>query len=418
MANIAENFFSGGIESTAIDFAKKKSIAKEWFLLILGLIVAKFATNAASIYGGYWFFLNYLKVFNQFGPVLSIVALLLIEIFAVTAILKAGKFATKGRWGIAAASLVAALLVYVLSFYVSTNGWANREAGQIDATVQIAYETAGEAEAINARHATQIAALNELIQTEKSNPQGWTNGQRSTLLAYQLENIKQYQAQITAVEAGRKLELSELGDRQAELKAENETVMQATASKYYALAAGIMILQIIATFTLAVFYVKIYAEKKEQAYQAEKLAELNRASHATAQNKYIADYSQNMHDINLYADILEPAPVKVQQPAPTQQPTKEPMEEPIQQPVKEQANGHAVPKAYENRIYENRKAYTTGDNISNANGEVNAKLRTCLHCSEPYTYKHHKQMYCCDSCRVSAYESRTGRSLILKPKKA
>jgi len=40
-----------------------------------------------------------------------------------------------------------------------------------------------------------------------------------------------------------------------------------------------------------------------------------------------------------------------------------------------------------------------------------AKLRNCVHCNDEYIYKHHKQKYCSDKCRMTAWEKRTGRRL-------
>jgi hypothetical protein len=42
---------------------------------------------------------------------------------------------------------------------------------------------------------------------------------------------------------------------------------------------------------------------------------------------------------------------------------------------------------------------------------VEANRRLCAHCKNPYTYGHARQKYCCDECRVAAWESRTGRPL-------
>lgn len=43
--------------------------------------------------------------------------------------------------------------------------------------------------------------------------------------------------------------------------------------------------------------------------------------------------------------------------------------------------------------------------------------RICLHCSKPYIYRHHKQKYCCDECRINAWQKKTGKQLKLKKKK-
>lgn len=57
--------------------------------------------------------------------------------------------------------------------------------------------------------------------------------------------------------------------------------------------------------------------------------------------------------------------------------------------------------------------YLPNDNRSNDNRYQNdtngtAKLRECKNCGDEYIYKHHKQMYCKESCRIEAWEQRTG----------
>jgi hypothetical protein len=58
---------------------------------------------------------------------------------------------------------------------------------------------------------------------------------------------------------------------------------------------------------------------------------------------------------------------------------------------------------------ENRK--TTQENRINENRTNDTKLRNCHHCNNEYTYRHHKQKYCSDACRIAAWEKRTGRKL-------
>jgi len=43
--------------------------------------------------------------------------------------------------------------------------------------------------------------------------------------------------------------------------------------------------------------------------------------------------------------------------------------------------------------------------------------RICLHCSTAYVYRHHKQKYCSDDCRINAWQERTGKKLKKKKRK-
>lgn len=56
-----------------------------------------------------------------------------------------------------------------------------------------------------------------------------------------------------------------------------------------------------------------------------------------------------------------------------------------------------------------RKSYNDTDKAKNE--------RVCINCSSSYTYRHHKQKYCCDECRIEAWEKKTGKELKLKKKK-
>lgn len=51
------------------------------------------------------------------------------------------------------------------------------------------------------------------------------------------------------------------------------------------------------------------------------------------------------------------------------------------------------------------------------NDTPSPKQRTCVHCSKNYEYRHHKQKYCTNECRIEAWETRTGKTLKLKKKK-
>jgi ribosomal protein S27AE len=55
----------------------------------------------------------------------------------------------------------------------------------------------------------------------------------------------------------------------------------------------------------------------------------------------------------------------------------------------------------ENRINENR--------INENRNDSNSNLRTCPNCGKQYIYKHHKQIYCCEECRIESWEKRTGK---------
>lgn len=67
-------------------------------------------------------------------------------------------------------------------------------------------------------------------------------------------------------------------------------------------------------------------------------------------------------------------------------------------------NGHRLPHDEPKRPI----GFTYGKrNTENVVGNQ----RACAHCGNAYTYGHARQKYCCEACRVAAWESRTGRPL-------
>jgi len=46
---------------------------------------------------------------------------------------------------------------------------------------------------------------------------------------------------------------------------------------------------------------------------------------------------------------------------------------------------------------------------------VSGNFRTCEHCGNEYEYRHHKQKFCCDQCRINHWEQRKGRRPYFKP---
>jgi len=65
-----------------------------------------------------------------------------------------------------------------------------------------------------------------------------------------------------------------------------------------------------------------------------------------------------------------------------------------------------------NGLPHNETRRPIGFHHGNRNTEnVEANRRTCAHCGNAYTYGHARQKYCCDDCRVAAWETRTGRPL-------
>ena len=64
---------------------------------------------------------------------------------------------------------------------------------------------------------------------------------------------------------------------------------------------------------------------------------------------------------------------------------------------------------------ENRKQVVKTLNVdNNENRKTEGNKRLCKHCNKEYIYRHHKQKYCADTCRVAAYNKRNNTNLKYK----
>jgi len=64
---------------------------------------------------------------------------------------------------------------------------------------------------------------------------------------------------------------------------------------------------------------------------------------------------------------------------------------------------------------ENRKQVVKTLKIDhNENRKTEGNKRLCKHCNKEYIYRHHKQKYCADKCRVAAYNKRNNTNLKYK----
>lgn len=85
-----------------------------------------------------------------------------------------------------------------------------------------------------------------------------------------------------------------------------------------------------------------------------------------------------------------------------------------------EAQAHPVPQAAKNVRYSVAANLASNDNrlttiVQDARKPENVENKTsgkvCVWCSTPYIYAHKKQLYCCEKCRIEAWEARTGAKL-------
>jgi hypothetical protein len=94
----------------------------------------------------------------------------------------------------------------------------------------------------------------------------------------------------------------------------------------------------------------------------------------------------------------------------------------IEQPKNEQPTNNFSGLKMNDLSNDKTMDYSNNDNritkiVTVQKSELKGNERSCKNCNEKYIYKHHKQMYCTDKCRIESWEKRTGKTLKKKSKK-
>jgi hypothetical protein len=94
----------------------------------------------------------------------------------------------------------------------------------------------------------------------------------------------------------------------------------------------------------------------------------------------------------------------------------------IEQPKNEQPTNNFSGLKMDDLSNDKTMNYTNNDNsitkvVRVEKIDLKGNERSCKNCNEKYIYKHHKQMYCTDKCRIESWEKRTGKRLKKKSKK-
>jgi len=94
----------------------------------------------------------------------------------------------------------------------------------------------------------------------------------------------------------------------------------------------------------------------------------------------------------------------------------------IEQPKNEQPTNNFSGLKMNDLSNDKTMNYTNNDNsitkvVTIPKSDLKGNERSCKNCNEKYIYKHHKQMYCKNACRIESWEKRTGKTLKKKSKK-
>ncbi len=265
--------------------------SREWRAGIIILSVFKSLTWLISIYAGYYFLYNIsLPVIKNIliTQIFTILLLILIELLTWFFLSKFFKFLYKNIITTAVFSGIIAAGIYFLSFHMSTNGLAMRQADKIDRTEIITKNNDIDIENIDIKYDNRIENYHNDIKVIKNNPAGWRNGKPSRLTADQLIDIKNYNIIIDSLDRQRKFDVFELKQIQTNQLAENKAETTAEADKYYNYVFAIMIAQFIFNALLMFSWSKIYNEN-------DALQEINEDI-AKAENTIISNFFSHIAD--------------------------------------------------------------------------------------------------------------------------
>jgi len=242
--------------------------SKEWRLGIIILTIVKVVTWIISIYAGYYFLFKItLPVVEKtaVAGLISVVMLMITEFLTWVALSKSYKFMLKRLWQTAVFSGIIALGIYSLSFYITTNGLAMRQADKIDKTEVIVDNSSLEVEQIKQNYAQRITDYRTEIATIKANPNGWINGKAKRLTVEQLRDIKAFNLMIDSLGRAQKTEIAAIKDNKDTELSTNLVNTTAEANKYHNIVVVVMIVQAICNFLLMFSWSRIFDENDNLA---------------------------------------------------------------------------------------------------------------------------------------------------------
>ncbi len=125
---------------------KIHEFSKEWKMAIITIFFAKLVTNGVSIYAGYNFIYLYsLQILNSvfWSQIVAVVFLLIVEILTMVFLAKFFKFLLRTHYKTALFSFIASVILFSISFVISTNGLAMKQSAVADNTniINEKYET-------------------------------------------------------------------------------------------------------------------------------------------------------------------------------------------------------------------------------------------------------------------------------------
>lgn len=250
------------------------SFKKEWGTVIVLVALVKIATCVISVVSGYTYINNLFYGFlnsEQWAQFFSVAALILIEGLNWFMLDKAFKFLLRQEYKVCAMPLIAALLIFGLSFHISANGIAILTADKADLATDINGKFNTMAENTKTDIESQIADIDQNIKDIKSNPEHWSNGKRSILSPEQNATIQKLYERKSELRTRLNEDLKTMEIERKNALAENATNTTDQADKFYTVVGVIMVVQFCCNLFLMFCWKKIYGEEEPGKVQCEQI---------------------------------------------------------------------------------------------------------------------------------------------------
>jgi len=391
-ANIAKNSYG------------LKTYANEWNTAMWIVIAAKLVTMYFSIFAGYYYL--YDALINVFEPIyartISIILLFIIEILNSIFLSKFFKFALryKTHYLTAISLFIVVSFLFAGSFVISTNGLAAKQAGKADKTEILTNDKASKIKAVETATNTEIQRLQKQIETIERNPV-WSNGKLSS---NQQKNIANYNTAILNLIDKKATEIQAINSEFKAVATDNKNKMQATAKRFYSLMSILMIVQVFSTGYYIFSLSRIYNENDKNALLKEQVQ-------ATVKNVTNLLDNQVNSELSKYSSIL----ASVLQYNNTQSTVQSTPTASNGQTTVQQKNKIGFKPITEPL---NDKAPLNGERLTvDSLSPKKPTNKHCKHCNTVFSAKHWNAQYCSETCRISAWEGRTGAKFTKKATK-
>lgn len=390
------------VKNYAINNWRCYSFKQEWLSIILLVLTVKIATSAVSVFSGYYYLVDvYRGLFGSetLQKTFAVISLTLIELLNALFLAKAFKFILRLnnlKWIF---PLLLSAGLFVISFVTSTNGIALYTSNKVDISTTINDKYATKIAAINTETAANVDLIKERITNIKENPTDWKNGQRCILSATQLKEISDCYDKIAAYQNYKELKIKELTQEKNTELSENQAVTTNTAERYYMYVSVIMCIQIVSSFLLWFFWCKISAEDDTENEQKETITN-------SLENVLKSVDTCINSRINSRIGVLNTIYSGIAAQSTQTAPETTPENETTPKPLKIVGFNSNTDNSETAQIQPQKATDTATVPTLHGNGiNTPENVKKCLFCGNTLTPSKiiRGAKYCCDSCRIKAY---------------